>query len=273
MAILDKIYSFPIKSLGPLTHHRAILEKEGIRWDRHWMLVDEEGNFISQRKYPNLNLLKVSELENDFMVMDPENNFVLIPKTLQQGHTEPVRFSVNLWSSTFEAEIWSTHATQWLSEYLDHRVILVARIPDHRIRTSPYHGKPFSVSFVDGYPIHLISQASVEKVSEWCGESIDPIQFRPNFVLRDTEAFEEDHLKAFTIDGQRFEILKPCDRCVMTTIKPNQSSITKEPLSTLSKKRRDGNQVNFGMYAIPLPDSKGNFNAISVNHDVTLEFN
>jgi len=60
MAILDKIYSFPIKSLGPLTHHRAILEKEGIRWDRHWMLVDEEGNFISQRKYPNLNLLKVS---------------------------------------------------------------------------------------------------------------------------------------------------------------------------------------------------------------------
>lgn len=271
MSKLEKIFVYPVKSLGGFERKRTRLCDEGLEWDRMWMLADEEGKFLTQREFPTLNQLKIEELENEFLIMDPNNDFLLIPKFNQKSN-DKILFKVNIWGSEFDAEIWEPYASQWLSTYLDKRVVLVRMIHKNRLKKTDHWPEEFSVNFSDGYPIHVVNINSVRKVSDWSNEEIFPTQFRPNFLINDLEAFEEDKIKSFTISDQKFGIIKKCDRCIMTTIKPLEGKIHKQPLASLAKYRSKGNKVNFGIYAIPLKNSDQNYLDIEVNQKLQIEF-
>ncbi|NOT36258.1 MAG: MOSC domain-containing protein [Saprospiraceae bacterium] len=271
MASLERIFVYPVKSLGGIERRKTKICDEGLLWDRKWMLADEDGKFITQRDFPILNQLKVEELENEFLVIDRESNFLLIPKNYGESE-EKIVFKVIIWGAEFDAEIWEPYASQWLSAYLDKRVVLVRMIDKNRIKKTEHWPTAFPVNFSDGYPIHIVNINSVKKVSEWCDEEIFPTQFRPNFLIHDLEAFEEDKIKSFIINGQKFGIIKQCERCIMSTIKPDEGTINKQPLAALAKFRRDSNKVNFGIYAIPIPDNSQNYLDIEVNQKLEIEF-
>ncbi|MEO6692253.1 MAG: MOSC N-terminal beta barrel domain-containing protein [Saprospiraceae bacterium] len=161
MPQLEKIIIYPIKSIGHIELKNSIVNEEGLEWDRKWMLVDDQGKFITQREFPELNLIRIKELETDFLIMDPENNFVLVPKYISSS-SSIIKFEVEIWGATFDAEVWNPLASQWISDYLEQRVMLVRMIDKSRIKKSEYWKQEFPVYFSDAYPILLVNHNSVK---------------------------------------------------------------------------------------------------------------
>jgi uncharacterized protein YcbX len=71
-------------------------------------------------------------------------------------------------------------------------------------------------------------------------------RFRPNIVFTGGAPYLEDEMSAFKISGTTFYGVKPCARCVITTIDPLTGEKGKEPLKTLSQYRRQDNKIFFG---------------------------
>ncbi len=272
MPTLEKLFIYPIKSVGSIELKNSNISEEGMQWDRQWMLVDVDGKFITQRECPKLNLLQIQELEEEFLIINTEQNFLLIPKQIYFS-AEMISIEVEIWGSKFQAEVWNPLASEWFSDYLNKRVLLVSMIPQARLKSTPYYPTSFHVQFSDGYPVHLVNMQSVLKIQEWCRREIHLLQFRPNILINYLEAFEEDKLKSFTIGDQKFDIIKPCERCIITTLSPGETRFGLEPLFSLNKYRRSGNKVLFGMYALPLPNPSGKYVSIGLNQELKLEFN
>jgi uncharacterized protein YcbX len=65
-------------------------------------------------------------------------------------------------------------------------------------------------------------------------------------VIAGGAPFTEDELGHFRIGGIHFEVVKPCDRCAITTTDQTTGERGKEPLRTLATYRRRGSEVFFG---------------------------
>ena len=76
-------------------------------------------------------------------------------------------------------------------------------------------------------------------------------RFRPNLVVNNTEPYEEDNWKLINIGDCELQIVKPCSRCVLTTVDPETGEFSgKEPLRTLASYRKQNGKVLFGQYLI-----------------------
>ena len=110
----------------------------------------------------------------------------------------------------------------------------------------------------DGFPYLILSQASLDDLNERIAPSGSPDggvtipmdRFRPNLVIAGGDAFQEDGWKEIGIGDVRFQLVKPCARCVVTTTDQRTGERGKEPLRTLATYRRDGEKVLFGMNAM-----------------------
>ena len=71
-------------------------------------------------------------------------------------------------------------------------------------------------------------------------------RFRPNLVLSGCEAVDEDTWSQFSIGETTFYPVKPCYRCVVTTINQDTAEKSAEPLKTLATYRSENNKVKFG---------------------------
>ena len=94
---LSEIWIYPIKSLSGIRLTRAEVEEKGLKYDRRWMIIDENGVFVTQRTLYKMALIGV-ELLSDGLIISyrPEiNNWIFVP-------FQPV--SANLVSVT----IWTT---------------------------------------------------------------------------------------------------------------------------------------------------------------------
>jgi uncharacterized protein len=166
---------------------------------------------------------------------------------------------VVVWGSTCRAVRQAPEASAWLSEVLGVSCHLVAMKHDFaRIVDQDYalHATD-ETSFSDGFPILLISEASLTNLNDRLVQSgNEPVpmnRFRPNLVVQGTEPFAEDSWKRIRIGSVELSLVKPCGRCIVTTI--DQESGTKtgaEPIATLKTFRRsaDGTKVLFGQNII-----------------------
>jgi len=246
MAItLSEIWVYPVKSLGGIRLTKALAEEKGLQYDRRWMIIDEENVFITQRAHSKMALIDVA-LEAGglkiYLRADPAD-FVLVPYKPVTG----LSVTVQVWDDTAEALTVSDEADAWLTRQLDMELRLVI-MPDSTERKADprYARHNENVSFADGFPYLVISQASLDDLNSRLAEPIEMRRFRPNFVIGGTEPFAEDQWKHITIGGLHFEVVKPCARCVLTTINPETAEKGSEPLKTLATYRRNGNKILFG---------------------------
>ena len=242
---LSEIWVYPVKSLGGIRLTKALTEERGLRYDRRWMIIDEENVFITQRAHLKMALIDVALEEGGLKIYlraDPAD-FVLVP--YQPKTALPV--TVQVWDDTAEALTVSDEADAWLTRQLDMKLRLVV-MPDSTERKADprYARHNENVSFADGFPYLVISQASLDDLNGRLAEPIEMRRFRPNFVITGTEPFAEDQWKHITIGDLRFEVVKPCARCVLTTINPETAEKGAEPLKTLASYRRNGNKILFG---------------------------
>ncbi|MDO1451223.1 MOSC domain-containing protein [Rhodocytophaga aerolata] len=240
---LSAIYIYPIKSLGGIAVSSALIEETGLQYDRRWMLVDAQNQFMTQRKFAKMALLKVSIEEDQLWVTAPDVPPLTIPFVPQTSEI----LSVTVWDDTCQSIVVSKEANEWFSSALQQECKLVY-MPDTTLRKvdERYAKNKEIVSFADGYPFLLIGEASLADLNSRLAQPVPMNRFRPNLVVNTIEPFVEDTWKTITIGESVFHVVKPCARCILTTIDQQTGKAGKEPLKTLSTYRTFNNKVWFG---------------------------
>lgn len=253
MIHLTEIYIYPIKSLGGFQIQQSLVLKPGLEYDRRWMLIDPAGNFITQRTHPNMALLSVGRENGEFRIKDKLHPEDSIPLPLTQKSTSLRKVSV--WDDIVTAVTVDPAISRWIQKKL--------QIPCQLVYMSESVSRPIeekyavsgeTVSFADAMPYLLISQASLDFLNTKLKDPVTMDRFRPNLVVSGTEPFEEDQWDIIQVGTVRFKIVKPCARCIMTTVAQDTGKTGKEPLKTLSEFRKVGNKIYFGQNMIPLND-------------------
>lgn len=242
---LQDIYVYPIKSLGGIRLEEAVLEERGLKYDRRWMLVDNQGDFLSQRKHPSMALLQTNIIDSGieiFLKNQPEKK-IHIPLEPKSKEMIPVR----IWDDEVIGQVVDKKISDWFSDVFGLPCELVYMpISTNRKVPSKYAVKNESVSFADGMPYLLIGQSSLDDLNSRLDQPVPMDRFRPNLVFAGGKAFEEDEWGQVKIGEAIFRITKPCARCVMTTVDQTTGEKGKEPLKTLSGYRNFGDKVLFG---------------------------
>ena len=243
-ANIESLFIYPIKSLGHVELKSVIVNNSGLQLDREWMLTDLNGNFITQREFPILNLIQVKSIS--------ENGISLIYNNKETSFTWLSQFEsaikTKIWDSYCLGTKESNEISDYFSEILGTNVLLVRMVKDSRIKSNQMMPYKTKLNFVDGYPIHVINKESVTDLSNKIGYKVEPLQFRPNIIIADLPPFKEDYISKIYASEKEFYFAKKCVRCIMTTLKPNNSNFQKEPLKTLSKYRKNKNNIEFGIY-------------------------
>jgi uncharacterized protein YcbX len=248
---VQNLYLYPIKSLGGISVQEAEVEERGFKYDRRWMLVDQSGEFLTQRQHPQLALLQVALGESELAVFSKVDPSRKISFDLEMNSGKEMQVSV--WGDMVTALQVAPEVSAWFSDFLGMNVDLV-RMPEssHRKMDPRYAVQEESVSFADGMPYVMIGQASLDELNGRLADPVGMDRFRPNLVFSGGEAYAEDQFKQLQIGEVEFQVVKPCARCVMITVDQEKGTKGKEPLATLATYRSQGSKVYFGQNAVAL---------------------
>lgn len=247
---LAAIFVYPVKSAAGIALDAVELDAFGPRHDRRWLVVDADGRFMTQRRHPRLALVRPT-LGSDTLTLDaPGMPTLALPLDPPGAATERVR----IWNDDVDAASAGADAARWLGEVLGTPCRLV-HMPDSTVRqVSLRYGKPGDrVAFQDAYPLLLFSQESLDGLNARLARPLPVNRFRPNLLIRGApEPHAEDRWRRIRVGSVELEVVKPCARCVITTIdQATGRPAGKEPLRTLAAYRRGPNGgVLFGMNAI-----------------------
>ncbi len=243
---LSGLYRYPVKSLRGEALDVMEIGARGPLHDRHWMLVSEEGRFLTQRELPRMALVRPEILGEGLRLRAPG----LFDLEVAAESDEELK--VQVWKDTCTARAMSPAADQWLSDFLGVSARLVYLPPDSMRQVDLTYARPGDqTGFSDGFPFLLISQASLDDLNRRMGLNLPMERFRPNLVVDGCEPYAEDGWKRIRIGDLSFRVVKPCSRCVIPTVNPETGEREgNEPLKTLMSYRKEGNNVYFGQNLI-----------------------
>jgi hypothetical protein len=242
---LSEIYIYPVKSLGGISIDSSTVEERGLKYDRRYLLVDENEMFMTQRDFPQLAFLKLSFSEDGFKVLNTQNkSHTIVPFEFDSKEN----ISVTIWDDVCKAVKLGNDLDDWFSNAIGKKCSLVYMPNDEkRIVEKKYINDEHIVSFADAYPYLIIGQSSLDDLNARLENPIPMNRFRTNFVFTGGNPFEEDNWSDFKIGDVNFKAVKPCARCVITTTNQDTAERSSEPLKTLSSYRKFDNKVMFGM--------------------------
>lgn len=260
---VSQLFSFPIKSCGAISHNSFALNRFGPADDRRWMLVDpEDGSFISQRKYPMLCLVKVQTAAQGYCLSAPNMPSI----NLSAPAIDSTRLQVTVWGDSVTALDMGNDCAAWFSDYLSVpcRLVYMGDSARRDVDTD-YANSNETVGFADGFPLLLISQASLDDLNHRLDVPASMLRFRPNIVISGSHAFEEDSWKRIRIGSIEFDVAKPCARCVMPSIDPLTGEKTAGFNRVLASFRRRDGEIFFGQNLL-----YQHFGSISLGDPITV---
>lgn len=245
---------YPVKSCGGVSVQEALLIETGLEFDRAWMVVDEQGALVTQRELPRMVLIQPTLKHLEVVLRAPGMLALHLANDAVEG---PVR--VKVWDDEVNAFDMGDLAAQWFSDFLGKPVRLVRFDPEQkRLSSKKWTGDiDAENAFSDGFPILVISEASLAELNQRLKDPVTMARFRPNLVLSGLEAHGEDHLDEIvfnTPEGPlRLKLVKPCPRCPMPNVNPLTGEMGVEPGDTLSTYRANAlldGAIAFGMNAV-----------------------
>lgn len=253
--LLQSLHLYPIKSCAGVSVSEAELTPRGLRHDRRWMIVDGQGHFLTQRSLAQLALIDVQWEGNQLLLQVPEQPHLRLPLEPADGEWR----TVTVWEDQVPALEPSPEANQALQAFLGRPCALVFQPESTHRPVDPDYGQPEDlVSFADGFPLLLASEASLEELNRRLETPVTMKRFRPNLVVSGTLPHAEDHWARLRLGTATFRSVKPCARCVMTTVDPEAGARSgNEPLTTLATYRKFGGKVLFGQNLIPDVSANG----------------
>ena len=265
-SFITQLVVYPIKSCAGVQVTEALLLDTGLEFDRAWMVVDAQGQFLTQRELPRMALVQ-PQLKHYEMVLRAPGMLALHVK-LDEVEA-PVQ--VRVWDDDVAAFDMGAIAAQWFTDFLGIPCRLVRFDPDHkRLSSRKWTGDVDAPNqFSDGFPALVISEASLQhfnsKLTAAGHTAIAMARFRPNIVLGNAaghkalSAHDEDRLEVLhiiTAEGtSALKPVKPCPRCPIPNIDPVTASISPEVGDMLQSYRQDARvngAITFGMNVVRL---------------------
>jgi hypothetical protein len=257
---LSEIWIYPVKSLGGIRVKSARVFEKGLEYDRRWMLIDRDNDFMTQRIYPKMALFKL-QIQSRWTRWLGRSGFKITHGNdsinLCFNHssiTKPIRAVI--WDDEVEVYEVNKDYSSWFSRRLGIECKLVS-FPENNARPVDQHYQinRENVSLADAYPLLMIGEQSLADLNTRLADPVPMNRFRPNLVVSGSQAYEEDGWGNFSVGKNKFAAVKPCARCVLTTVNQDTGEKGMEPLATLSKYRKKDNKVLFGQ------------NLIAIDHD------
>ncbi len=243
--IISELNIYPVKSLAQISLQHSLLDRFGLHMDRRWMLVDEKGMMLTQRQLPRMCLIKTQLHDNQLQLSADGMDALII-----QQNAHSIR-QVQVWNDKCQAQDCGNAAAEWLSFFLNKECRLVY-FADDEIRQvdTQYARSGDTTAFSDGFPLLLISQASLDDLNQRLEVPVSMARFRPNIVVSGCSAFAEDAWKEMKINQINFRIVKPCSRCVIPSIDLKTAQKQSIVTQTLSQYRMRDNKIFFGQNVI-----------------------
>ena len=264
-ATIARLFVYPIKSCAGVELPEALLTETGLEFDRAWMVVDAEGEFVTQRELPRMALLRPQMKHSEMVLRAPG---MLALHIAFDRVEQPVR--VRVWQDEVAAYDMGDIAAQWFSDFLSQpgrprKLRLVRFDPEHKRLSSLKWtgGVEAQNQFSDGYPLLVASEGSLAELNARLAAqghaAVGMERFRPNIVLAGLEAHDEDRVELLhvrTDEGEaRLQPVKPCSRCPIPDIDPATAESSPEVGDLLRTYRADprvDGAITFGMNAIVL---------------------
>ncbi len=280
MPIISQLVFYPIKSCAGIQLSTATLTGAGLMhehvYDREWMLVDDEGNFLSQREYPRMALITPRLRSETLELRAPGMLRLDITLDLPDPTDAPTR-RVKIWQHVVKVYDGDSVTRTWFSQFLGVSCQLVRFHPDARHPVNPERtaGRDIGTLFSDGYPLLLISQASLDDLNGRLiaqGRAALPMdRFRPNLVIAGAEAHDEDHAASLQMGDAQISPVKPCPRCPVPSVDQQTGQVGPDPLDILRTYRAGVGGISgiaFGMNCIV---TQGEGEVLRIGQEVTLE--
>lgn len=246
MPVVSALFIYPIKSCASVSVTELVYTSRGVVDDRRFMIVDEAGQAITQRENPRLAHI-FPAITSDGLLVSYEGK---APTTFPVGGES--RRRVKLWRYQGDALDLGDEAADWVSTFIEQPCRLVEFAPDATRPVSKNHSSiDAETQFSDGYPILLTTLESLSELNRRLRTPVPMNRFRPNLVLRDAAPFAEDRWKQLEFPQLRLHVVKPCERCVITTTNQVTLERQKEPLRTLATFRNFDGRICFGQNCVP----------------------
>jgi uncharacterized protein YcbX len=267
---VKELYIYPIKSCRGISVKKAEVTPKGFLWDRELMLVDSEGNFLTQRQYPLLATIEVN-ITDDTLTLSVGDNF-----SSQKYQESVFSFKPTFSGKEVKVKIWGDRTIaidqgDAIADWFHKALRLPSNLKCRLVRQSNRYIRAIDrkyrtksnqfVSFADGYPFLLTNTASLAELNHRLQEKypqqnqqVPMNRFRPNIVIETDQPFIESTWQTIKIGEVIFSIVKPCTRCIVTTTNQitGERNLLNEPLAILSSFRQVKNQgIMFGENMIP----------------------
>ncbi|MEJ6020847.1 MOSC domain-containing protein [Ramlibacter sp. PS4R-6] len=273
---IARLFVYPVKSCAGVAVTEAPLTETGLDLDRAWMVVDEAGEFVSQRELPRMALIRPQLKHSEVVLRAPG---MLALHLAADQVAAPAR--VRVWDDEVEAWDMGDVAAQWFTDFLGTKLRVARFDPEvKRASNTKWTGGVEALNqFSDGYPLLVASEGSLAELNRRLAAAghaaVGMERFRPNIVLAGLEAQDEDRLDVLRIAADREVLLKPvkpCPRCPIPDIDPATAESTPYVSEALRQYRSnpivDG-AITFGMNAIVL---EGIDATLRVGQDVTANW-
>ncbi len=242
------LYIYPVKGCAGLEVSGVRLSSRGPLLDRHFVITDPAGHFLTQRQLPALALIRPRLLPTQLVLEAEGMQKLALPLRGDGGVRKPVR----VWNDEIVGEWMGRFAAEWLSEFLGRPADLFRQADDAvRIVDPEYSPEPAEVGFADAFPLLLISRASLDALNAHLPSAVPMDRFRPNVVVEDTAAYAEDGWSKIQIGEIPLDVVKPCSRCTVPSIDQRTGKSTgPDLLAALARHRKRGNKTYFGQNCV-----------------------
>lgn len=267
---VSALHIYPLKSGRGIDQNQADITLWGLAGDRRFMVVDREGKFVTQRELQALAQVTASASDGVLNLSIAGGEEYL---TVSFDHDR--RIEVDIWGTVVSASLATDAVNMTISNWLG-RALRLVHADDRTLRecSADWAGEGVRTGFSDGYPVLITTTASLKALNDAtlaAGEQpFGMDRFRPNIVIDDDKPFADDHWGAVEIAGIRYDLVKPCARCIMTT----QDQLTGErggpdPMPAMRQLRMSADRrvpgVLFGWNAIARNEGK-----VSIGDEVTV---
>ena len=257
---IAQLMIYPVKSCGGVVVSEAVLLETGLQWDRHWMVVDADGLFVSQRECARMALIRPQIEAEALLLRAPGMPELRVPL---QSRGPSLR--VQVWDDVVDALDMGPEAAQWLQAFLGapaQRLVRFDPAAQRACSTKWTGGVTASTQFADGYPVLVTTDIAMEELNTRLAAQGHPAvgmeRFRPNVVLSGLLPHDEDHLGPLEVwdSGAAvagLQLVKPCARCPIPNIDPATAESHPGVGDALQAYRRDARvngAITFGMNAI-----------------------
>lgn len=244
MPIVTHLYIYPVKSMQGIPLEKGELTVRGLKYDRNWMVIDEEGTFLTQREIPKLASIQIRFSDDHLHFTNPKGGSIVVPLEGRRGPD----VVTEVWGDRCEALDEGDDISEWLTETLGQskgRSLRLVRFKDEfrrNIDRKYLKGEDSHTAFADGFPFLVTTEESLSELNDkLISSGSNPVsmeRFRPNIVIKGLEPFQENQIEQLVCADGRYKlgIRKPCKRCKVTIVDQKSGGIAnpKEPLRTLT---------------------------------------